>query len=202
MVGDLETCLARPLALHRGSVFGIAWSPDGRQVATASADRAVALSPVAGGEPRFLRGHPREVYGVRFSPDGQLLASTGFGGDVRLWDAATGAPRRVLLGHDKIVLHAAFTPDGALLVTSGGDDLVRVWDVASGDLVQREDGTGLGGVAIAGGGHLVVSAGPRGLRLWPIDRRDAVPLEPAALGRFLERATSARIDGGGELVSP
>jgi WD40 repeat protein len=201
VVGELEACATRRLTQHRGSVFGLAWSRDGRLVATASSDRSVGLVDAAGGDARFLRGHEREVYAVHFSPDGKVLVSTGFAGGVRLWDPATGAPLRVLRGHEKIVLHAAFSPDGALLATSGADDTVRIWDVASGDLVQRESDTGLGGVAVLAGGGLVASAGPRGLRLFPLDRRDAVPGDPVALARFMRAATAAEIDAAGLPVS-
>jgi WD40 repeat protein len=200
-IGDLATCKERELHAHRGDVLGMAWSPDGRLVASGADDRTVLVTPAAGGSPLVLQAHERQVYAVHFSPDGKVLASTGFDGVVWLWDPATGKALRALRGHDKIVLHAAFTPDSKTLVTSGADDTVRVWDVATGDLLQRETETGHGGVAVAEGGRVVVSSGPRGLRLWPLDRRDAVPADPAALARFMESATAARIVAGGQPAS-
>jgi len=118
-----------------------------------------------------------------------------------VWSAG-GQPLRALRGHDKVVLFAAFTPDGKLLATSGADDTVRVWDLGTGDMVQRESDTGQGGLAIAPDGAWVLSAGPRGLRRWPLDRRDAVPAETGEVLGLIYRTTRARIDENGEAYSP
>ena len=202
-LGDVAACTSRPGATHKGPIFNVAWSPDGRLLASASADHTVGLAGVSDGAPVvILRGHDKEVYSVAFAPDGRTLASVGFDGVARVWDVATGRPKRELRGHDKVLLYQVFTPDGALLATAGADDTVRVWDVATGDLVQRETDTGHGGLAIAPDGSFIVSAGPRGVRLWPIDRRDAVPSARADLQRFMASKTRAQIDESGRLADP
>jgi WD40 repeat protein len=198
VVGDVATCTSRPVHEHTGSLFGLAWSPDGQRIASASADHTVALGPVDGGAaPLFLRAHDREVYAVTFAPDGQRLASVGFDGVARVWDTGSGRLQLTLRGHEKVLLFVAFTPDGRALVTAGADDTVRVWDAQSGDLLQRETDTGLGGIALAPDGGWLVSAGPRGLRRWPLDRRDAVPAEPEALLAFIATATTAEVGEDG-----
>jgi len=202
-IGDVAACTSRTRVTHKGAVFGLAFSPDGKRVASASADHTVALAGVGDGTPVLvLRGHDKEVYGVAFSPDGRTLASVGFEGVARLWDGETGAAKGVLRGHDKVLLYAGFTPDGSLLATAGADDTVRIWEVKSGDLVQRETDTGLGGIEIARDGRSVVSAGPRGVRLWPIDRHDAVPASHAELKRFIKSRTRAQIDASGRPADP
>jgi len=201
MIGDVASCTSNRRYGHKGTIFNVAFAPDGSRVATASADHTVGLAASAGGDATFLRGHEKEVYGVAFAPDGRTLGSVGFDGVGRLWDGADGKPLRVLRGHDKVLLFLAFTPDGKTLLTAGADDTVRVWDVATGDLMQRETDTGLGGIAVAPNGTWIVSAGPHGLRRWPIDRRDAVPASPVDLARFIAEATTARIDEDGRLVT-
>src|SRR5262249_45752220 len=76
---------------HRGGVFDIDFSPDGKTLASASLDGSVRLWDVASGQAIGTpTGHTDEVFGVAFSPDGSRLASTSSDGTVRLWDVATG----------------------------------------------------------------------------------------------------------------
>ena len=93
--------LARTLTGHTGSVCGVAFSPDGRLLATASDDETARLwDPATGEHLRTLTGHDQHaVYGVAFSPDGRLLATASCDGTARLWDPATGEHRRTLTGH-------------------------------------------------------------------------------------------------------
>jgi WD40 repeat protein len=202
MVAELEGCTSRKLRNHRGTIFNVAWRPGGGMVASASADRTVGLVSLDGERDFTLRGHDRETYGLAFSPDGRILATAGFDGVARLWDVDTVTPLHDLRGHDKVLLFVGFTPDGAAVATSGADDTVRVWDTSRGEMLQRESDTGVGGFAIEPDGRWIVSAGPRGLRRWPLDRRDAIPAAAAELAAFLDGATSARIDEDGHVATP
>ena len=114
------------------SVSSVAFSPDGRLLASCGDDDVVRLwDPATGAERRTLTGHTGRVNGVAFSPDGLLLASCD-DETVRLWDPATGAERRTLTGHTGRVNGVAFSPDG-LLLASCDDETVRLWDPATGE---------------------------------------------------------------------
>src|SRR2546425_3944684 len=87
---------------HGHQVESLAFSPDGRMIATAAFDQAVRLWDAASGrEVRVLQGHPKPVYCVAFSRDGATIASGGQEGaesPIRLWETATGKPLRQLAG--------------------------------------------------------------------------------------------------------
>src|SRR5207302_1207646 len=96
-----------------GPVSAVAFSPDGRHLATGAADRSARVWDVdSGDELRELAGHGAAVSAVAFSPDGRRLATGSMDRTARLWDAGTGAELRRLTGHGESVFAIAFSPDG------------------------------------------------------------------------------------------
>jgi RNA polymerase sigma factor (sigma-70 family) len=118
----------RTLEGHTQFAIAVAFSPDGKTLASSGGEKAVKLWDVATGkELATLEGPTAAHHGLVFSPDGKLLASAG--GDkntVRLWDVATKKELTTLTGHTEQVWTVAFSPDGKTLV-SAGDDGVRLW---------------------------------------------------------------------------
>ena len=119
---------------HLGDVEDVAFSPDGKILASAgTADEAIILWDIETGQPlgRPLAGHTAHVLTVAFSPDGKLLASGGDDKTVILWDVQTGRLLERLTGPTEWVRSVAFNRNGTLLASAGGGQKIIIWDVQS-----------------------------------------------------------------------
>lgn len=131
---DLSHCVFTELL---GNVLSVAFSPDGRQLATGDTDCQVRVWDTDTGQLlQICRGHANWVRFVTFSPDGQLLASGGADHTVRLWQAESGVGVKTLSGHSHEVFAVAFSPDGQLLASASGDGTVKLWEVRHGTCCQ------------------------------------------------------------------
>jgi WD40 repeat protein len=107
----------------------VAFSPDGKSIATTSMDATVRLWNAETGAPiSVLRGHEGEVLSAAFSADGKRIVSASWDKTARIWDVASATEIAVLRGHESWVWSAEFSSDGKRIVTSSGDQSVRVWN--------------------------------------------------------------------------
>lgn len=113
---------------HTANVYDLAFSPDGRLLASASGDRTIKLWNIPSGEElQTFRGHRVNIYSVDFSPDGTLLASSDFDGNIIFWDVSTGKELKSVKGHTDLVEPVRFSRTGCLLASGSFDSNIILW---------------------------------------------------------------------------
>jgi WD40 repeat protein len=125
---DAETGTERVTQGHRGQVFAVAVSPDGKTAASTAADNTVRLWDLATGKLRDTLNGPQQSHTLAFSLNGKRLALGGYDGLVDLWETETVKGVGALLAETAEITQVAFSPDGRLLAYAVGNGLVRVWE--------------------------------------------------------------------------
>jgi WD40 repeat protein/energy-coupling factor transporter ATP-binding protein EcfA2/Tfp pilus assembly protein PilN len=172
---------------HSDSVESVAFSPDGKTLASGSYDKTVRLWEVATRQPlgQPLVGHSDSVSSLAFSPDGKTLASGSWDKTMRLWDVVTRQPLgQALVGHSSWVESVAFSSDGKTIASGSLDKTLRLWEVATRQPLGQPlvgHSSWVESVAFSHDGAIIASGSrDHTIRLWEVATRQ--PLGEALVG--------------------
>lgn len=168
---------------HDKWVRGLAFSPDGRQFATAANEikvwdwDAIVRAEIPAAEPRSdlteagrFSGHEGWVYQAIVSPDGRFGISGGEDKAIRIWDLETQQEQRVLNGHDGSVFGLAISADGKLLASSDKSKSIRLWNFETGEQIAELTGheDAVSELAFLPDGRLLAAGFDETLRIWDV----------------------------------
>jgi len=157
---------------HEYRVFELAFSPDGKTLASGSGDCSIRLWDVATGRSRATLEGDTVTVPLAFSPDGRTLAAGSWSMLIKLWDVSAGTERLKLQGHTSHITGVAFLPDGRTLLSAGRDGTVRLWDPQAGTLLKtlERPGASFAGLAVSPDGRTLAAGCADGSILtWDLD---------------------------------
>lgn len=177
-----EQCPTEIITLtgHSYHIFSVAFSPDGKWLATGSGDKTVRVWDTETWQPvTTLTGHSNDIFSVAFSPNGKWLCTGSWDRTVKVWDVGMWQEVAILIGHTDGVFSVAFSPDGNQLATGSRDKTVRVWEVGTWQAVTTLTGhidAVLSVVFSPDGKQLATGSGDKTVRVWGVNTWQAVAL--------------------------
>ncbi|MFL5588616.1 MAG: WD40 repeat domain-containing serine/threonine protein kinase [Ktedonobacteraceae bacterium] len=163
---------------HSDQVWSVAWSPDGKRIASASSDETAQVwDATDGNHLNVYLGHSDSVYAVGWSPDGMRIASGSYDKTVQIWDATYGDHFYTYTGHSSWVWSVAWSPDGKRIASAGGDTTVQLWDATSGHRFYTYTGHSASVYAVAwspDGKHIASASSDGMVQVWDAATGDQI----------------------------
>jgi WD40 repeat protein len=159
---------------HNNTVAGLAFSPDGKTLATGCRGDITFWDTATGQSSATIKGHQDLITALVYSPDGKTLASAGWDKTLRLWDVDTRKQRGEGQRIDRPFEALVFSPDGKLLASSSTGNDVLLWDAATGKPTGKLEGhtNGVSVLAFSPDGKLLASGGgDRVVRVWDVAQK-------------------------------
>lgn len=158
--------------VHSDTVFGLRFSPDGRTLASSSADKTIRLLNVADGRViRSLEGHTHHVLALAWQDDMQTVASASADQNVKVWNVETGQQRRTIGGFGKEITAITFVGQSSQVITACADGQLRLHNTADGKSLRSFNASGdfLFAVGVSDDGKTLFGGGQNGiLRAWTV----------------------------------
>ncbi|MFZ1108755.1 MAG: PDZ domain-containing protein [Rhodomicrobium sp.] len=188
---------------HMAPIRGLAFTPDGKFIVSASNDKVIRVWDWRAGKTvRTILGQSGPgsegtIYAMALSPDGRWLAVGGWTPDneVRLYDFASGEMKALLKGHTNVVMGLAFSPDGKTLISGSADRSAILWDVETQTLLHRLEGHRAQIYAVGftpDGARAVTGSLDTTLRLWSVADGALIKEMPGHGGKVISLAVSPR----------
>ena len=187
--------------ISKGSVSAIAYSPDGRIIASGSYGNSIHLWNANSGQIiSNLEGHKESVFTLQYSPDGKTIASGSDDNTIRLWNSKTHKTFNILKGHKDSIRTLTFSPDGNHIASGSNDRTIRIWDSMSGVLIKNIDahsGSLLTLDYSPDGRHLASGSSDNTIRIWNAQTGGAV----ATLSQQPSQVRSLSYSPNGKLIA-
>jgi RNA polymerase sigma factor (sigma-70 family) len=172
---------------YRGGSFAVAFSPDGKTLASTDATLCRLWDVATGKELRQLKGHTKRVCGLAFAPDGKALATVGDDETVvRIWDVKDGKELRQLVSKQENLKPVAYSPKGKFLATGGKNGTIRLWNTDTGKTARQLNGheNEIWKLVFSPDGTRLASSGAdRTIRLWEVSTGRQIRLFGEKLGK-------------------
>ncbi|WP_055074966.1 WD40 repeat domain-containing protein [Pseudanabaena sp. 'Roaring Creek'] len=163
---------ANRLEGHSNGVRSVAFSPDGKIIASGSFDNSIKLWNLEGKELQTLTGHSNGVRSVAFSPDGKTIASGSFDKSIKLWNLE-GKELRTLTGHSNAVLSIAFSPNGKTIASSSSDKTIKLWNLEGKELQMLNVHSTVLSVTFSPDGKIIASgSSDKTIKLWNLEGKE------------------------------
>jgi WD40 repeat protein len=169
------------LSGHKDGVSSVAFSPNGKTIASAGYDNTIRVWNSSNGHfIRELKGHTNWVNSVVFSPDSKIIASGSRDNTIRLWSSGSGRLIRIIKGHINWVNSVVFSPDSKIIASCGDDNAIQLWNSSNGVLIYKFFGHTTNSIldlAFSPDGKTIASAGTdKTIRLWDLSSKSIIKI--------------------------